>query len=391
MPRDLIEKTNTFQANSAAPIGTLILSAALTLPGLHNAAHAETPPENGSISLRYLEYSESQPGLDRIKVRSPSLSLVAPVAGEWAVEASLVSDHVSGASPRYHTVVTSASRMSDSRNAADIRVTRYFSDGSLSVGAAFSNEHDYLSRALSVTGTVTSGNKNTTWTFGVGAANDAINPTNQAVINEKKNTWDLMAGVTQVLTPQDIAQINLGLSVGRGYYSDPYKIFDNRPRGRTTRTVLLGWNHHFKNTDGTGRLSYRYYSDTFAIKAHTFSLEYVQPFADGWTVVPSLRMYSQSAASFYYGTNYSSTLGEPFPEGYLFGANQFWSPDQRLAAFGARTFGIKLAKKFARDWTIDIKFENYEQKSSMRWFGSGSPGLAPLTARNIQIGVTRDF
>ena len=88
-----------------------------------------------------------------------------------------------------------------------------------------------------------------------------------------------LIGVTRVFTPQDIVQLNFGYSKGSGYYSDPYKLNDNRPRERNALTALARWNHHFDDngTDGTVHLSYRYYSDTFGIRANTLDAEYVQP------------------------------------------------------------------------------------------------------------------
>ena len=141
-------------------------------------------------------------------------------------------DDVSGASPRYYTDVTGASRMHDDRKAGDLRLTRYFERSTLSVGASHSDEHDYVSNALSLAGTVASEDHNTTWNWGVGAAHDRINPVNDLVDNETRRTTEWLLGITQALTPQDIVQANLTLTRGRGYFSDPYKLFDARPRQR---------------------------------------------------------------------------------------------------------------------------------------------------------------
>ncbi|WP_141104251.1 DUF3570 domain-containing protein, partial [Noviherbaspirillum denitrificans] len=101
-----------------------LLAAALALPGVQ--AQAESAPDRGYVSMRYLDYKEWQPGLERISVHTPSVAFMAPVAGDWSVEGTIVADDVSGASPRYHTAVSGASRMSDLRKAADVKVTRYF-------------------------------------------------------------------------------------------------------------------------------------------------------------------------------------------------------------------------------------------------------------------------
>ncbi|GGX89134.1 DUF3570 domain-containing protein [Massilia dura] len=366
-----------------------LLAAALLLPGVE--ACAQTPPEHGSISLRYLDYADRQPGLDRIRVHSPSIAVVAPIAGEWSLEGTLTADDVSGATPRYHTAVSGASRMADDRKAGGASVTRYFRRGTLTASAAYSTEHDYVSRALSVNGTVSSEDNNTTWAFGLAGSRDRIDPVNHIVENERRRTVSVLAGVTRVLTPNDIGQVTLTRTNGSGYYDDPYKLFDNRPRSRWQNTVLLRWNHHLDGTGGTSRLGYRYYSDSYGIRAHTLSGEYVHPVGEGWSVVPELRLYTQRAARFYYDPVYDSALGEPFPPGFAGGGGRFSSADQRLSGFGAVTVGIKVAGRINRWWTVDFKVEAYEQRGSWRLFGDGSPGLAPLRARMFQFGVTRQW
>jgi hypothetical protein len=259
------------------------------------------------------------------------------------------------------------------------------------VGAAYSKENDYRSRALSLQGTYSSEDKNTTWALGVSGTDDSINPVNRLVIGESRQTVSVLAGVTRVLTAVDIAQLTLTHSSGHGYYSDPYKLLDNRPRSRDQSTALLQWNHRFVERGGTSRLSYRYYRDSFGISAHTFGAEYVQSLAGGWSLAPSLRLYSQGAADFYFDPVYDPVFGPPFPRGFVIGSEGFSSPDQRLSAFGAVTVGFKLAKQIDRDWSVDLKLERYEQRGSWRMFGTGSPGLEPMHAVSVQLGVSRSF
>ncbi len=373
--------------NKESGMAASILSAALMLPGVQ--AHAEAPPTNGVISVGYLDYRDSQSGLDRINVHAPSLSIMAPIAGVWSVSGSLVKDDVSGASPRYHTAVSGASHMNDDRKAGDVALTRYLDRGSVTVGAAYSTEHDYVSRALSLQGSYESEDRNTTWTAGIGHSDDKIDPVNHIVTNERKRTTNLLLGVTQVLTANDVAQLTLGYDDGSGYFSDPYKSFDNRPRTRYETTLLARWNHHVAATDGTTRLTYRYYHDSFGVRGHTLGAEYVQPLSDGWTLTPEVRLYTQSAASFYYDPVYDSKLGAPFPPGY--NGTGYMSADQRLSGFGAVTLGLKASKQIDKLWSVDAKVSAYQQRGSWRLFHQGSPGLDALRAQTIQIAVNRQW
>ena len=377
------KQPNSSAAESAArpSVGAALLSAAMALP-LAASVHAESAPDRGSISLKHLDYQDSQPGDQRIHVDASALMVVAPIAGVWSVGGTYTADTISGASPAYQT--SALTHMHDRRHALDAEVTRFFANGSFGLGASVSSESDYLSRGLSFKASHTSEDKNTTWTAGIGYSDDAINPTNHIVSDETKRTTDLLLGVAQVLTMDDIVQLSLGGSWGRGYFSDPYKFADDRPRRRDHATLMLRWNHHLGFSDGTLRAAYRYYQDSWRIRAHTLGVEYVQPLAHGWTVTPLVRFYSQSEASFYADANSSSFPFAPSSPGN-------YSEDQRLAAFGARTYGLKVAKQISADWSVDAKYEHYGQRAAWRLFGEGSPGLAPFNARSVQLGVSMLF
>ncbi len=365
-----------------------IIAAALALPGV--MAYADSAPENGVVALKYLNYKDSQPGLDRIKVSAPSIYVLAPISPQWSVDGSLVSDSVSGATPTYHTSISGASRMNDKRVAGNVQVTRYFERSNYSIGLAGSSEHDYDSAAGSFIANFSSDDNNTTWNIGLGYASDKISSVNDPTLHETKRTAELLLGVTQAWTANDLLQLNLTLNRGRGFYTDPYKQVDNRPRERDQAIVLARWNHYSEDTGGALRSAYRFYHDTFGITAHTLGAEWVQP-VGRFAVTPSLRYYTQSAATFYFDPIYDPDLGAPYPPGYFTNPPQYSSADQRLAAYGAFTVGLDLAMNITADWLIDLKGEYYQQRTGWRLGGSGSIGLDPFTATWIQLGVEKRF
>jgi len=194
-----------------------------------------------------------------------------------------------------------------------------------------------------------------------------------------------------VLTPNDIVQANLTIARGRGYYSDPYKQIDERPRERNQAALMLRWNHHFEDPGASLRTAYRLYGDSFKVDAHTLSAEWVQQLPRGWTIAPSIRYHTQSAAKFYYDPVYDPLLGEPFPPGYLTDPGGYYSADHRLSAFGALTLGIKVTKAITKDLNADFRLDLYQQRAGWRVGGPGSPGLATFRARFVQVGVTHKF
>ena len=367
-------------------LGKMLLAAAMTMPAMQ-VARADSAPEKAMVGYKFLDYQDWQGGQSRIAVHAPAFAFQLPFAETWSVEGTVVNDTVSGASPRYHT--SRFVGMQDKRAGKNLSISRYFGRGSLTFGVAYSSETDYRSRAYSLSGNISSEDKNTTLNLGIGVSNDEIYPSSGIMMGEhlRKNGNEMMIGVTQVLTQTDIVQANVTYGKGRGYFSDPYKFLDERPERKNQLATLLRWNHHFRETDGTTHLSYRWYKDDYGIRSHTISGEYVQPFGNGWSVTPLLRIYSQNAADFY-----SDALKDPT----VWPVPADWTPgvplsfDQRLAAYGARSFGFKLSKRIDHDWLFDFKYENYEQRSSWA-FGHGSPNLEPLKARILQIGMSYYF
>ena len=391
----------SISSTTSTVVRTALATAALALPSLQ-FANAEAPPENGVVSFKYLHYQDSQIGdgvsvisgassagsSSRMGVNAYSMTALVPVAGEWSIGTTYTSDSVSGASPMYHS--SGLTKMTDLRRAVDVELTRYFSRGTLSIGTSYSKESDYLSRGYSVQGSLSTEDKNTTFTLGGSMNSDDINPVIPPYGDYKKKVYSGIFGITRIVTKRDIVQLNIGYSNGNGDFSDPYKVNDNRPTLKNNATVLTRWNHHFDWTDGTAKLSYRYYSDTFGIRAHTLEGEYVQPLRNGWTLTPLLRLYSQSEANFYVAVGAAEkadpTTPTPPPANAI-----YYSEDQRLSAFGAITLGLKVSKQLNQDWLVDVKYEEYEQRSSWSVNGNGDPGLAPFGARSIQVGLSRKF
>ncbi len=386
-------------APRARAFGNVVM-AALALPAvLPLAAQAETAPEQGVISLRYLSYQDQQkvqvqyPGYDgsepsklkRVKATSPSIYLLAPIGTRWSLEASGVQDEVSGATPRFYSDVTGASIMEDERKAGDIKLTRHFDRAGISLGAMHSTENDYESTAFSLDTRFSTADNNTTFSLGFGAARDKINPVNEIVKDETKDTNEVIVGVTQALNANDLMQVNVTYSDGKGYYNDPYKLRDVRPDRRKQAAGLVRWNHHFSGMGSTLRSSYRYYRDSFGIRAHTAELGWVQPMGDLFSMTPSLRYHDQTSARFYY---------DPVPDASIYPgplvAQQFRTVDHRMAAFGAITLGVRAELKLG-EWAADVSYEHYEQRGNWRVFGTGSPMLDVFSADSVQVGLSKKF
>ena len=371
-------------------------------------AKADAAPEEGVVSMKYLNYHDRQTGdtgltagmsRDRITVNALSIMGMMPVAGKWSIAATFTEDLVSGASPAYHgsgfRTDSTSGASAEIRYAGDLNVTRYFSRGTLSLGTSYSRESDYVSRGISLNGTWSTESRNTTLSLGAAYSSDTIDLSKPNVVDTKqsdtpgrKRIVSGLLGVTQVMSQNDIMQMTVTCTHGDGYYSDPYKLYDVRPDSRRMFTFMTRWNHHFDGPDGTARLAYRYYTDTFGIEAHTFEAEYVQPLPNGWEITPLVRYYSQSAASFYVPVS-DAELADPSTATPPPAGAEHYSGDQRLSAFGAFSYGVKVAKELGRSWSADVKYEHCEQRYDWGLNGQGDPGIPTFSFRSIQVGLTR--
>ncbi len=369
---------------------TLSLPLIATLSMIPQIVKAEEPPKYGEISFKHLSYqdgqlrSNNQEGLKRITVQAPSIGIILPTEN-YSFSLDAVKDEVSGATPRWHTNTTWATPapgMHDVRNEIGLGMTRYFSRGTFSGSFNNSKENDYWSRAVGLSATKSSEDNNTTLNIGIGYTYDIINSSNQAVINEHKTSKDFVMGLTQNLTPRDIVQISASYSRGNGYYSDPYKYVDNRPREKIQNTVGIKWNHYLKEQQAALKINYRFYKDSFGIVSHTIGADYVKSYG-GLKITPSIRYYTQNSATFYVDPDATDTPA--------FGAVGYISGDQRLAAWGSVNLGLKLDYDITQKLSITWKGEYYRQQSGLRFIGTSSPGLAPFYAKVMQIGLNYKF
>jgi hypothetical protein len=364
-----------------------LIAAALALPGILPAsAAAQSAPDEGVIALRYYDYRDWQPGAARIAVKSPYLYALVPLSDSLTLEGSLAYDGVSGASPLFHDTLSGASGhgIGDYREAGDVRLTKYFRDSSIAVGAAYSHEQDYISRAASVEWRTWSGDRNRTYAIGFGAAKDridAVEGVNGPVLDEPRETYDYLLGITQVLNAQAVVEWTLTWSDGRGYYTDPYKLLDRRPDHRRIFAWLTRLNVYVAQPDATLQLRYRYLADSFGDDSHMLEASWVQALPAGFTLTPSIRYLTQSAARFYHDP--------PFPEGLVPG--EPFTADARLSAFGALTLGLRVAKALPHGVTLDLAANFYRQRGDWRVGGHGSPGLAEFSARWFAFGLSKRF
>jgi hypothetical protein len=372
-----------------------LLHAALALPIVPLAARAGTL-EGASAGVRWQDYREDG---GRMHISEPLLWIKAPLGDDYEVFASRVIDSISGASPRLVTnqsgvpvQTLSGASIIDRRRAADVKLARRFEQLSISLSRSVSFEKDYISHAGSIEAKLELNEKNTTLVLVKGMSNDRVGSVDDPALWERRDTREYLVGITQLLSPVSLLQSNVSVSRGSGFYDDPYKFTlsfpaggqapilyaDRRPAERNQDAWLTRYRHYFRGVSAALQADYRYFRDSWGIRAHTLEAAWNQTLSDQWKIVPSLRYYSQSRADFY-----RPVVSSPLPE--------ISSSDQRLAAFGGFAPGIKAIYTFGDGTIIDASYTLYRQRAGWKWGGSGSAEFSPLSAKYFIVGVTHQF
>ncbi|HSN22534.1 MAG TPA: DUF3570 domain-containing protein [Usitatibacter sp.] len=376
-----------------APLAALT-QAALALPIVLASARAGAA-QVGEVGFAALGYKER--GL--IKVTEPVLWGRLQVDDVWEFEASGALDIVTGASPELVTnlpgtpvqSVTGAS-INDRRRTAQLRAKRRFGDFSLSVSRAVSNEEDYHSHAFAIQGEADLDQHRTTLAIGLGKSNDRVGSSIDPALDERRDTREYLAGVTQVLSPLAVVQSTLTVTRGKGWFNDPYKstltfypdeilpvlFADRRPDHRNAVAWLTRYRRHFPGASGTLQADYRLFRDDWGIRAHTLELAWQQDLGERWSIRPALRYYTQGAADFY-----SPVVPRPRPE--------VLSSDQRLGAFGGLSPSLRLVLRLENGLTVEGTAGYVHDAASLRLGGGGSEAFTTLRAVYGILSLSRAF
>lgn len=401
------ESEHDFLGTSALKVQELGPSAlSVAMLGLlsHGGAMAQDVPQAPQVQMMMTNHQDSQPYLDRTHVDAQSLTATLPIKSmvfQWRH----VADQISGATPRAWTSISMASRphavgrgawvggMSDERVENDWAAT--WLGGRNTVGATLTNsvENDYASHGWGIKGTRASLDNNTTVSAQYAVSNDTIGEAPGALT--ARGTHTLQFGLLQNLTRRDVFQAQVGQSSGSGNYDDPYKLFDHRPDTKKSFFLFAKGTHWATRQQMALSGDYRFYSDTFGIKAHTVDLSLTTR-RGPWISTPAVRYYTQNSATFFLDNPVTEANARSSdPTGALrinYLASVPWlymTTDQRLSAFGSLGASWDVQYRWSKrlSWVASAGY--HEQRSSWRpsFLSPGSLNMDALRYRTLNIGV----
>jgi hypothetical protein len=289
-----------------------------------------------------------------------------------------IGDHVSLAYTHLEDIVSGASIDVRTSGASPYRETRtqdglsaqfLYGKTTYSIGATHSYEPDYRSNSAnfgisqSMFGDLTTINMtyHRTWNEVfkmVCLADDpalaypCVEKVHDAAFNGNRGEADMDersygVGVTQILTRNSILAVNFEVITDQGWLSNPYREIlyaspetglgyglapEIDPNTRTSNALGLDYKYYLPWKAALD-LQYRYFQDTWQIRAHTAQIGYTQPWRN-WTFDGSLRFYTQSHASFYSDLFTSATQ------------QNFESRNRELSSFNEYTIGAGASYEF---------------------------------------------
>jgi hypothetical protein len=212
-------------------------------------------------------------------------------------------------------VVTTASPYHEVRHEFGLSADYVYRDAQITLGAMSSHEPDYVANTgnIDVTQEVFGGM--TTVAFGFSKASDKVGKKNSPEFSDTARHWQYRFGLTQILTSRWLASLNFDALSDDGYLGSPYRsarvfgafVPERNPRTRSSRAAkvkLVG----DLGTFGAVNFGYRYFTDTWDIKAHTFEAGYSRYFGQAWLADIFARYYTQTHANFYSDNALAETI-----------------------------------------------------------------------------------
>lgn len=313
-------------------------------------------------------------------------------------------DTVSGASV---DALSGASTYHEERKQESLSIDVLQGKTTYSAGYIAGNEPDYRARTAFASVSEDMFGDLTTVSFGFTRGWDKVGErgTTRNDPLERRN-WQL--GLAQVLTRNLLLGLNYETSESEGFLNNPYRMVRyldaQSQNGRGYSTQAEQYPHTRTGNAGSGQLkyylpwhaalkgSYRYYTDTWGIVAHTAELGYTQPMFRSWTLDTHARYYRQNHADFY---------ADLFP--YAFAQN-FMARDRELATFKSLTLGLGATWEFhptrwtwLQKGTLNLRWDRmsfkYDDYRDLRYIGvtAGTEPLYKFDANILQFFISGWF
>ncbi|HYB50103.1 MAG TPA: DUF3570 domain-containing protein [Burkholderiaceae bacterium] len=256
-----------------------------------------------------------------------------------SLSASYYVDMVSNASI---DVVTTASPYNERREETAVGLDYAYHDALISVVGSTSREPDYVADALSVDVAQDYFGGMTTVSLGYSKGWDTVEKHNDPSFSQPANHWQYRLGATQILTPRWLMSLNFEVVDDEGFLASPYRVArvlgaavpEVDPSTRNSRAATLRVAGSV-GAQGAVHVQYRYFWDTWDIRANTEEAGYSRYVGTRWLLDGFVRHYSQDQANFY-----SNDFSAPMT---------YMSRNRQLSTFNDTAVGAQASYVIARE------------------------------------------
>jgi len=277
-----------------------------------------------------------------VTISGPSILVRKGFKEKYSASANYYVDKVSSASI---DVVSTASKYTEERTEYSVGIDYLENKTTLSSGFGNSSENDYEAETFFFNFSQDFFGDLSTLSLGFSQGSDDVMKTGDANFLEHVDRKNYKLSLTQIISKNFIANLSFETITDQGFLNNPY-------RSVRFLTVPNGTNHDYQNEQYPNtrtsdafalkgiyylpyraalKMEYRYFSDSWDIKANTFGVEYRHPFKNHWLAEFRVRQYSQNKADFY------SDLFD------FKNAQEFLARDKELSTFSSLTLGATLS------------------------------------------------
>jgi hypothetical protein len=268
-----------------------------------------------------------------VQANGPAFLVRKSILDKVSLSGTYYVDAVSNASI---DVVTTASPYHETRHEFGLSADYVYRDAQITLGAMTSHEPDYVANTGSIDVTQEVFGGMTSIAFGFTRASDKVGKKGSPEFSDTATHWQYRLGATQILTTRWLMSANFEALSDTGYLGSPYRaarvfgsfVPERNPRTRSGRAVKLRLVGDLGNRDSM-HVEYRYFRDTWDIKAHTAEIGYSRYLGQKWLADTFFRYYTQRRALFYSDNAGSETT--------------FVSRNRQLSTFNDMGIGAKLS------------------------------------------------
>jgi hypothetical protein len=329
-----------------------------------------------------------------VRIDGPALLVRKKFEEKYAVSASYYVDMVSSASI---DVVTTASPYTEERTQYGLGAEYLRGKSTYRLGFSNSTENDYEADTASIAISQDMFGDLTSLQLSFARGWDKVFRRGDSAFSDRLDRRVYGVDLTQVATKSLLLGLSWETITEEGFLNNPYRSVryldadaaagfafepERYPRTRTGN-ALAARGRQFLPWRAAVQLDYRWYTDSWGIRAHTAQLGYTHPVGPRLVLDAHYRWYTQDAADFY---------ADLFPRSNF---QNFLARDKELSTMASQTIGVAASYEFSlpgadvfKKTTLNLKYDyilfDYDDFRDLRVTGV-PPGSEPLYKFNASV------